>query len=414
MNILLVASPLVSLRRPFNGGTESFIVHLANQLCHVGHRVDVLAKDADETDLFQVIEFEESPYSMKDDLHTETEGQNLFLAMQFALMDTSRYDIVHFNSYMPLLFDAFSLRQQPSIITLHTPPDDRYALLHRFHSERQPAAEYVCVSERLAKAWMQKITTRITVIENGIDHDEVHSALNAPISHASERSAFLWIGRICEDKNPLDAIRLARAKNQLIKLAGPIGDAEYFRNNVEPHLGENCQYLGHLSSSELYKTMAASRLLIASARWEEPFGLAVLEAMSLGTPVAGYSSAIAPELRAPKAVAIAAEDNLAGMCEAADVIEVHLLDGERLSDAAQVHSRRFNIDRMTAKYLHRYKQSIDSNANVTANANAIKPYQSTDSATAQFDSNYDYHSDLLRASSRKRSSAKVSKTSEVS
>ena len=67
MKILIVAGPFISLREPYNGGTEAFIVELANELVRLGHTVDVIAKDADEKNLFQVIEFLESPFSMKDD-----------------------------------------------------------------------------------------------------------------------------------------------------------------------------------------------------------------------------------------------------------------------------------------------------------------------------------------------------------
>jgi len=67
MKILIVAGPFISLREPYNGGTEAFIVEHANELVRLGHAVDVIAKDADEKNLFQVIEFPESPLSMKDD-----------------------------------------------------------------------------------------------------------------------------------------------------------------------------------------------------------------------------------------------------------------------------------------------------------------------------------------------------------
>ncbi|TMP20145.1 glycosyltransferase family 4 protein [Pseudoalteromonas sp. S2893] len=75
MRILMVASPIVSLRQPFKGGTEAFVANLANALCKKGHTVDVLCKDADEENEFNILQLDESPLRMKDNITTEEEGQ---------------------------------------------------------------------------------------------------------------------------------------------------------------------------------------------------------------------------------------------------------------------------------------------------------------------------------------------------
>ena len=152
MNILIVAGPFISLREPYNGGTEAFIVEHANALVRLGHTVDVIAKDADEKNLFQVIEFQESPLSMKDDAYrpsTEELGQQYYQTLQFGMFDVSRYDLIHYNSFIPEIYAVGALLKTPGVLTLHLPPTEKFVLMYKFFLKHAPVLP-IGISERMS------------------------------------------------------------------------------------------------------------------------------------------------------------------------------------------------------------------------------------------------------------------------
>ncbi|MET0242911.1 MAG: glycosyltransferase, partial [Flavitalea sp.] len=170
MKILIVAGPFISLREPYNGGTEAFIVEHANQLVRLGHLVDVIAKDADEINLFRVISFPESPLSMKDDSYRacpEHVGQQHYQSLQFARFDVSGYDVIHYNSFIPEMYTVGALFKKPAILTLHLPPIEIFILMYKFFLKHAPV-QPVGISGRMSKQWMDSLGQDVPVVTNGI------------------------------------------------------------------------------------------------------------------------------------------------------------------------------------------------------------------------------------------------------
>lgn len=354
----MVASPVVSLRRPFKGGTESFIVNLANALVDKGHTVDVLAKNADETDLFQCIELEPSAFSMKDALHDEEWGQKYYQALQLGLMDLDRYDVIHMNSYLPILYDLACLKKTPIVTTLHTPPDDAFGTLHQLHSARSSETQYVAVSNRLRSTWQPLISGNINIIANGIDVSQWQS------SYSCRREGYAWVGRICPVKNPKDAIEIAHRLDQKLVIAGPIVDADYFETYIKPRLSDNIRYLGHLNNHELITALDQCHTLLATALWEEPFGLSVLECLALEMSVVGYATAVPPELRETSSVFV----TQANSCEhVINYLKNRVLNrsGEQGSgyfSKARSHAERFSLNTMCKQYERIYQRATQAEA----------------------------------------------------
>ena len=296
MKILIVAGPFISLREPYNGGTEAFIVEHANALVRLGHTVDVIAKDADEKDLFQVIEFQESPLSMKDDAYrpsTEELGQQYYQTLQFGMFDVSRYDVIHYNSFIPEIYAVGALLKTPGVLTLHLPPTEKFVLMYKFFIKHAPVLP-IGISERMSKQWKAFLGKDVDVIVNGISLDKW-------TLHSRNREGYLlWSGRIAKEKNVEAAINLANHLKQPLKIVGPIFDKNYFQNQVQPYLNEQIEYIPHATQQQLSKLAAGASAFLATATWEEPFGLSTVEMLASGLPVVGFNSAIPPELRNEK------------------------------------------------------------------------------------------------------------------
>ncbi|SFH87659.1 glycosyltransferase [Halpernia frigidisoli] len=304
MKILIVAGPFISLREPYNGGTEAFIVEHANELVRLGHSVDVIAKDADEKNLFQVIEFKESPLSMKDDSYracSEELGQKHFQTLQYGLFDVTNYDVIHYNSFIPEIYAAGALLKTPAILTLHLPPTEKFILMYQFfikHSRALP----IGISQRMSEQWKPFLGNDLAVILNGIP------LKNWKLNQRKSDGYLLWSGRIAKEKNVEAAIHLANYLNKQLKIVGPIFNTDYFKNHVEPHLNENIEYISHVTQQKLSKLAAGASAFLATAVWEEPFGLSTIEMLASGLPVVGFYTAIPPELRHEK-VCIAVDSN---------------------------------------------------------------------------------------------------------
>ncbi|NDV92563.1 glycosyltransferase [Alteromonas sp. 345S023] len=290
MKILMVTSPIVSLREPFKGGTESFVVSLANGMASAGHEVDILCKDADEDNQFNTLQLQESAFRMADAITEESDGQKLFQAAQFGLFDTEDYDIIHFHSYYHAMYDFAFFHQRANVITLHSPVSERLALTHKLNSSRSKDI-YVAVSQRLAEQWRETISSELAIIPNGID------MAHLPSPATKKNDEIIWVGRLCEEKNPVKAIHAAQALNVALTLYGPISDKPYFDECVSPLLKGDIRYGGHVSQHTLYSYISHARLLLITSDWKEPFGLVTLEALALGTPVIGTDAAIPKELR---------------------------------------------------------------------------------------------------------------------
>lgn len=304
MKILIVAGPFISLREPYNGGTEAFIVEHANELVRLGHTVDVIARDADEKNLFQVIEFHESPLSMKDDSYRacpEWLGQQHYQTLQYGMFDVSRYDVIHYNSFIPEIYGVGALFKIPCVLTLHLPPTEKFVLMYKFFMKNAPVIP-IGISKRMSEQWKAFLGKDVDVILNGIVLDKWK--LHVP----NADGYLLWSGRIAKEKNVEAAIHLANYLKKSLRIVGPMFDKEYFRDHVQPQLNERIEYISHATQQQLSKLAAGASAYLATANWEEPFGLSTVEMLASGLPVVGFNTAIPPELRNEK-VSIAVDSH---------------------------------------------------------------------------------------------------------
>ncbi|RZK35435.1 MAG: glycosyltransferase [Hymenobacter sp.] len=346
MKILLFAGPFISLREPYNGGTEAFIVEHANELVRLGHTVDVIAKDADEKNLFQVIEFHESPLSMKDDSYRPTSellGQQHYQTLQYGMFDVSSYDVIHYNSFIPEIYAVGALFKTPSVLTLHLPPTEKFVLMYKFFIKHAPVLP-IGTSNRMSEQWKAFLGRDVDVILNGI-------LLQKWKLHARNADGYLlWSGRIAKEKNVEAAIHLANYLNQPLKIVGAMFDKQYFRDHVQPQLNERIEYISHATQQQLSKLAAGASAYLATATWEEPFGLSTVEMLASGLPVVGFNTAIPPELRREK-VSIAVDSH-----DWRDLIKLLDIAKKSEPEACRDFAASFDMTKTSAAYVNIYER----------------------------------------------------------
>ncbi|GAB3753782.1 glycosyltransferase [Spirosoma pomorum] len=282
MNILLMTGPGISLKEPYNSGIEAFIVSLANQLIGEGHVVDVVAGEAESGTEFTLV----NPFP-----GSTTDKPNFFKRFnekrQFKNLDVQSYDVIHYNMFYPHLLEAGLYFNKPSFLTLHSPADKKRIAKYKNLSQRTNVT-FVAISERVKREWDQALGIDIPLIHNGIDMNRW------PTSNSRGREYLLWSARINEEKNVEAAIRVAKQMQLPLKITGRIADQHYFDEHVKPHLNTQIQYVGHVTQRELSELAKKASVYLATATWQEPFGLAALEMLASGVPVVGFDTAVPP------------------------------------------------------------------------------------------------------------------------
>lgn len=157
----------------------------------------------------------------------------------------------------------------------------------------------------------------------------------------------MFLGRLCTDKGVDTAIAVARATGRELVIAGKCRDPEevdHFRDVIAPQLDDRVRYVGEVDAGQKRELLTGARCLLNPIRWPEPFGMVMIEAMALGTPVVTTPCGAAPEI-VEDAVTGFVAGSLAELAEAVEQV------GVISPDACRSHlADRFSADRMAAAH----------------------------------------------------------------
>jgi glycosyltransferase involved in cell wall biosynthesis len=130
--------------------------------------------------------------------------------------------------------------------------------------------------------------------------------------------------------------------------------AEYFEREIAPRLkGTGASWIGTAPHRDEVELLSNARCLLFPIQWEEPFGLAMIEAMLVGTPVIAFACGAASEI---------VEDGVTGylvhsleeMCQR--IRDVAAIDRKACRARAQ---KRWSSARMAREYGALYLEAID-------------------------------------------------------
>jgi glycosyltransferase involved in cell wall biosynthesis len=346
VHVVEVADSRFPVREPFAGGMQALTWHLVRGLRERGVRVSVFAgKGSDLGPDVNALPF--SPLRISDaarrDVSMEPEEwvqeHHAYLQMLLDLASRSDVDVVHNNTlhYLPIAMAA-SLAA-PTMTTLHTPPTPW--LESAVSLSTRSCSSYVAVSAFTANQWSHLTAAR--VIPNGVD------PRRWPFQDGG--SGLVWFGRIAPEKAPHLAIEIARRADRHLRLAGPVTDAAYWRDDVLPRLGDDVEYVGHLAQHELAKLIGSSALSLVTPVWDEPYGLVAAESLACGTPVLAFDRGGVSEFLDETCARLVPGGDVAAAVAA--VPEAESLDRRAATRHASIHC---SLDRM----LDRYVQVLES------------------------------------------------------
>lgn len=339
MNILLVSGPGISLKEPYNSGIEAFMVSFANQLVDEGHAVDVVADEAEASAKFTLVNPFNASTTTEPDIFTHFKEKR-----QFKNLDVDLYDVIHYNMFYPHLLEAGLHFNKTSLLTLHSPADEKRISLYK-KLLRQSDIRFVAISERVKRQYDQALGIDIPLIYNGINMDLW------PSKSAKDRAYLLWSARINEEKNVAAAISVAKHMQLPLKIAGRIVDQHYFDEKVKPHLNNKIQYVGHVTQRELSSLAKKAYAYLATATWQEPFGLAALEMLASGVPVVGFNTAVPPDWEHESVLTTAS-------LHWQDLVELVGKSNVINPDTCREFASNMNIQNMTSDYVKLYREVL--------------------------------------------------------
>jgi glycosyltransferase involved in cell wall biosynthesis len=195
-----------------------------------------------------------------------------------------RFDIIHNHGDWPFLI-AGAFTHVPILTTIHNPVQYKFGVKEVY--QRYP---YVSISEA-ERAYMPELDY-VANVHHGIDIQD--------FDYNDKPSDYLaFLGRIDPDKGIEEAIEVAKRTGSKLIIAAKI-DAPmrpYYRKKIKPLIdGKQIIYVGEVALSAKVALLKNARALLAPIQWDEPFGLATVEAMACGTPVLAMSRGSMPEI----------------------------------------------------------------------------------------------------------------------
>jgi glycosyltransferase involved in cell wall biosynthesis len=316
------------------GPWELFASLLTEGLVARGHAVTLFATADSVTgaELHAV-----APTGWSEDERIEPKvAECLHIAAAFERAD--EFDVIHNGfDFLPLTYSG--LVTTPVVTTVHGFSSERIVPVYAAYDDR---TAYVSISD----SDRHPSLTYEATIHHGIDTDAL------PLGRG-DGGYLATFGRIHPDKGVVEAIHAARAAGLPLRIAGIVQDRDYFQGAVRPLLdGDLVDYVGPVLAEDRAAFLGGAVALLHLIGFDEPFGYAVAEALSCGTPVIAVDRGSMGELVTPGATGALVADPGAA---AAVVPAVAALDRAAIrADAID----RFGIDRMVEAYLAVDRQVI--------------------------------------------------------
>lgn len=254
------------------------------------------------------------------------------LHVAHALERSWEFDLVHNQlDWLPLAFSA--QWRAPLVTTIHGFSGP--AILPAYVAS---TSAFVSISDADRAPELEYLAT----IHHGIDAGELPLVIEPDDYVVS-------FGRIHPDKGTATAIEIARRAGRRLVLCGLVQDADYFRDEVEPHVdGDHVVFLGAVGPEERARVLGHAAALLHPIDFDEPFGLSVVESMVCGTPVLAYRRGSMTEVidEGVTGTTVTSIDEAVAALPA-----VIALSRRTVSEHARA---RFGVERMVDEYLRVY------------------------------------------------------------
>ncbi len=348
LHIVMVAPPYFEVPPAGYGGVEAVVAQLADALVARGHQVTLLGAGRPGTTARFIPVWDDILAERLGDPFPEVLNALKVRRIITELAQTERIDVVHDHTFAgPLNAPMYSALGIPTVVTVHGPVDGE---AQEYYTSLTDTAQFVAISDRqrsLAENlnWVGRVYNTVRPAE-------------WPFQTRKQDFA-LFLGRYAPYKGPDLALHAAHESGIPLVLAAKMNEPPekaYFESAVRPLLRDTDFVFGEADQIAKRLLLASARCLLFPIRWEEPFGIVMIEAMACGTPVVALRGGAVEEVVDHGVTGIICDDpaELPAAIAAADDL-----------DPAACRRRvveRFSVDQLGAGYEAAYYTAIGKTA----------------------------------------------------
>jgi len=294
----------------FAGGVQEIVFQLQTSLQAKGHEVKIitprprahLANPPRDMILVGRSAKMNTPFATMVDFGFEADGDEIQ-----NILDHEQFDILHFHEpWVPLLSRQILSRSSSiNVATFHaTPPSTIVsksllnAVIPYTRSVLKYLHAYTAVSDSAAEYIRSLTDEPVTIVANGVDLERFVEQPAQPT--LDRKKTILYLGRL-EKRKGVDYLLRAYARlreshdDVRLVVAGKGVKLKALEKYVEQYEIPDVSFPGFIAEEDKVGLIAAADVYCSPALYGESFGIVLLEAMGVGTPVvagnnAGYAS----------------------------------------------------------------------------------------------------------------------------
>jgi glycosyltransferase involved in cell wall biosynthesis len=336
LRIAMLVPPWYELPPPGYGGIELVVAGLIDALVDRGHHVTLFGAGTRSGTGAEFV-------STVAETQHERLGQSLpelaHVGRADQLIDEGGFDVVHDHTIVGPVSAA--RRRVPTVATVHGCPTGETADYLR---SVDPTVALVAISH--AQRRLGSGLPWTTTIYNGLRPEGLTKSEpgDGPV---------LWLARFSPDKGPDLAIEACREAGLPLVLAGKATEPDeqrYLDEVIKPMLHPGVRLLTNPAAREYRHLLLRARSLLLPVRWEEPFGMVMVEAMAAGTPVVALRRGAVPEVVSHRETGLVCDDpaQLPAALHAAAHIDP--------AACARRVANAFSAERMARRYERLYRR----------------------------------------------------------
>ncbi|MET0980442.1 MAG: glycosyltransferase family 4 protein [Candidatus Saccharimonadales bacterium] len=297
------------------------------------------------------------------------------------------FDVIHDHNYYlgpsVLSWATRSLDVPPAIHTIHGPPLSTDKSVHAGMPDNRPfwqsiAGDHNCYFVSISDAMKNTMPKELADHILPTVHNAVDVSMFPFIGKEGKKNHFITFARFAEEKGQHIAVKICAKKKYRLRMAGPVAtittnrklmleianpmskyrndrDFKYYSDEILPRIlrTPRITYSGGLGGKQKMAFLSHAKALLFPITWDEPFGMAVIEALACGTPVIAMNRGAMPEIIEHGVNGFLAnnEEEFAEYMARVDEIDP-------VECRASVE-RKFSASAMADAYAERYRQVIE-------------------------------------------------------
>jgi glycosyltransferase involved in cell wall biosynthesis len=334
LSILSVAYPFAPVRIDPVGGAEQILAALDQALVKAGHHSTVIAVDGSRI-AGRLVPL--PPTAGIIDAAARARAYSNIKTAMAEVLAREQIDLIHLHSLDFL--EYLPPPGLPVLVTLHLPLS-----LYPAAALRPTRARTWLLPVSASQARGRPDLSLLPPIENGVDLP--------PRKPHARRGYALALGRVCPEKNFVDALDASRRADCPLLLAGRVYEypehLKYFDAEISPRLDRSRRWIGWIAGARKRRLLAGARCVLIPSRIAETSSLVAMEALAAGVPVIAYPAGALPDIIEHGRTGFIAED-VTSMARA--ICAAARIDPEDCRSAARA---RFSAQRMIDQYFTLY------------------------------------------------------------